>query len=89
MNLKKQEIINLPVFTQSGENLGRVVDFEVSSDTHQIEKYIVRSGLMAGGILQKDLLISPTQVISMTNEKMEVEDTLTREEALKKATTTA
>lgn len=89
MILKKQDIINLPVYTQSNDHLGQVVDFELSSDTHTIEKYIIRSGLIVGRILHKDLLVSPSQVISITTKKMIVEDTLTREQSLKKAATIA
>lgn len=85
MILKKQDIINLPVYTQSGNHLGKVADFELSTSSHLIERYIIRSGLIVGGILQKDLLISPSQVISITQEKMIVEDTLIRQKELKKA----
>ncbi len=89
MILKKQEIINLPVYTQSGQHLGKVVDFELSSNSHTIEKYIIRSGLIVGGILQKDLLIAPSQIIKLSKEKMTVEDTLTPEQELSKLATAA
>lgn len=89
MILKKQEIINLPVYTQSDDHLGKVVDFELSTDSHSIQKYIIKSGLIVGGILQHEMLISPDQVISITSEKMIVEDALINQEALKKAAITA
>jgi len=89
MILTKQDIINLPVYTQSEQHLGKVVDFEVSSNSHNIEKYKVRSMSIVGGILQKYLFVSPSQVISISKERMIVEDTLTKQEALKKAVTTA
>lgn len=82
MILKKQEIINLPVYTQSGQHLGKVVDFEIASQTHTIEKYVIRNNTIVGSILQKDLLISPSQVISISKNKMVVEDTLTKEQVL-------
>ncbi|MDP2685211.1 MAG: PRC-barrel domain-containing protein [bacterium] len=89
MTLTKQDIINLPVYTQSNQHLGKVVDFEISTHTHTIEKYIVRNLAIVGGILKRDLLIAPSQVISITKEKMIVDDTLTKQEEFEKVATTA
>jgi sporulation protein YlmC with PRC-barrel domain len=84
MRLTKRELINLPVYTQSNQHLGRVSDFEVDSATHVIVKYRVKSGSLIKEFLQKELIIAKEQVISMSAEKMVVEDTLLAEEEMKK-----
>jgi hypothetical protein len=74
MNLNKSDLLNLPVFTQSNVHLGKVCDFEVDPVTHMIQKYHIRSGGLIEELLQKELLVSKDQVISLNAEKMIVED---------------
>lgn len=61
---------NLPVFTRSGIKLGQIADIEIDLDSQSIIRYVVRRGIVSRGIL----LIHRGQVISITNEKMTVED---------------
>ena len=74
MKLKKQDIINLPVYTEMGQHLGRVVDFEFESNTQTIINYHVRSRDIIKELLSSDLIINREQVVSITKEKMIVED---------------
>lgn len=69
MLLNAKKIINLPVFTKNGSALGKVIDFEIDIDSHLVRAYFVRSGF-----LKREIIISRTQVISVTLEKMVVED---------------
>jgi sporulation protein YlmC with PRC-barrel domain len=75
MILKKNDLINLPVYTRSNQHLGRVADFEVDPQTQQIVRYEVKSGGIIGDLLSKELLVSREQVVSISPEKMVVEDT--------------
>ena len=86
MNLTKQELIDLPVYTRSNQHLGKVVDFGLDSSTHMISQYYVRSTDLIRGLLTKELIISQSQVVSLTNKKMIVEDSVSRqqEEAARK-----
>lgn len=74
MRIRKREIINLPVYSESGQHLGRVVDFEFDSASHIILIYYVRSKDIIKELLQKELLVSKDQVLSIDQEKMVVED---------------
>ncbi len=90
MTLRKGELINLPVYTQSGEHLGKVADFVFQPDGQTIIQYHIKSGTLLRELLEKELLVSREQVISITNERMVVEDSVitirdTKKEALKKA----
>ncbi|MFH0804786.1 MAG: PRC-barrel domain-containing protein [Patescibacteria group bacterium] len=74
MNLQLRQLSNLPVYTQSGQHLGRVVDFELDSTSQSVLQYHVRSSQLIRELLRQDLLVSREQVVSLTNEKMVVED---------------
>lgn len=64
----------LPVSTSSGLYLGQVNGFEMDADSHIIRAYFVRKN-----ILEPILSISREQVISITTEKLIVEDAFIRE----------
>lgn len=76
MNLKKKDLLNLPVYTQSGQHLGRISDFEFEPGTQAIVKYYVKSGGLIKELLQDELLINREQVVSITQDKMTVDDSL-------------
>lgn len=81
MLITAKNLLHLLVFTKSQDYLGKIVDFEVEVDSQLIIKYYVKgSGLMKflGGS-KLELIISHTQVISITAERMIVEDNVIRE----------
>ena len=85
MNLKRRDLIDLPVYTRSNQHLGKVVDFELDSVTHTISQYHVRSTDLISGLLTKELLINQSQVVSLNNQKMVVEDNVAQDkEAIRK-----
>ena len=83
MYLSNDNIIKLPVFTKSGDKLGQVSHFEVDTISQQIVKYYVKSGGLVNELLRKDkeLIIDQSQVISISAEKMVVEDLTAKERA--------
>ncbi|OGY49478.1 MAG: hypothetical protein A3J65_03640 [Candidatus Buchananbacteria bacterium RIFCSPHIGHO2_02_FULL_45_11b] len=78
MKISSNDLINLPVFTQSGQNLGRVYSFDLDIDNNAVVSYYVRTGLIKG-LWHQQLIISPRQVISISKEKMVVEDSAAKE----------
>lgn len=74
MRLRGDALRNLPVETASGQRLGRVVGFEFDPDTHMIVTFIVRPSVLASPLTRSELLINRSQVISITRERMVVED---------------
>jgi len=88
MNLKKNQLINLPVFTRSGDRLGHIVDFELNTELQEVVKYHVRGKNIIKELIEKDLIISAGQVISLDDRKMVVEDLVQKaKEGLKKKAT--
>lgn len=80
MKTLSSDLINLPVYTQSGHHLGRIDSFEVDIDNHTITNYHVKTGLIKG-IWHQQLVIAQSQVISISKEKMVVEDNVKKEKA--------
>lgn len=78
MKIQSNDLINLPVFTQSGRNLGRIDSFEIDIDTHAINCYYIKTGLIKG-LWHEKLIIHQSQVISISKEKMIVEDNIGEE----------
>ena len=76
------DIINLPVYTASGQHLGHVSSFDLEADsgTVTITHFYVRTGLIKG-LWHEQLVIHKSQVVAIDRDKMVVEDGVTREPA--------
>lgn len=84
MNLNHKQLLDLPVYTESNAYLGRVTSFELNPETHQIVVYYVGSSSWVRTLLGEkipELKIAAAQVVSLTEEKMVVEDLVIREKA--------
>ena len=77
--LLTQNLINLPVRTESGEEVGRITDFEIDADSQKIFAYYVKPGRFFSGLFSGNLIIKPTQVIAISQEQMTVEDNAVKE----------
>jgi len=86
MQLDFNKIKNLPVETESGISLGNVTNLEIDLSGHNILKYIV--GQKKLFFPSSALMIAPSQIIKISDEKIIVEDTLSpsrQKQTLKKA----
>ena len=73
VSLKK--LIGLPVFTQSGEKLGKVLNVNIEADSQVVREYLVRASIFNSRVF----LIKPIQVMEITDRKMVVEDAVLRD----------
>ncbi|MEK7211161.1 MAG: PRC-barrel domain-containing protein [Patescibacteria group bacterium] len=80
--ITSKQLIGLPVETESGTILGKILDFEVDAETQSILRYTVvnRSNV----IFKSELLIAAAAVLALTREKMTVRDGLVKEIASSK-----
>ena len=69
MLIKSRNLIGLAVITRLGMRLGKVSGFEMDAESHLIRAYEVKRPLLGG-----TLLVPQQSVISITKEKMVVED---------------
>ena len=74
MQISAKKLLHLPVFTNSGDELGKISDYSINIDTQEVEKYYVRSSHIIEEIFTKELIISKKQIVSIADEKMIVED---------------
>lgn len=74
MRLSKSQLLHLPVETRSGRQLGKIVDFTIDTATQTLVQYHVKSSTFVPGLFEQKLLVGRDEVISLTNEKMIVED---------------
>lgn len=70
------QIINLSVYTQLGNYLGRVIDVVVNNESYQVEKILVKSHNPFKNLFQGRLIIDVNQVISIFPKKIVVRDNL-------------
>lgn len=77
--LHSNKLLGIPVETQSGQLLGKVQGFLLEPGSHTIEQYEVKKNSILPEFFGKALLISIAQVISLTEEKMIVEDLILSE----------
>jgi sporulation protein YlmC with PRC-barrel domain len=73
MYINEQKLIHLPVFTQSGEKLGHVVDIEIDLEAHMIRKYMVGTRFR-----KETYLITPAQIVKIDDKQIIVEDTVSK-----------
>ncbi len=74
-----QQLKNLSVVTRGGRALGQVEGVIFDPETHAIVQYEVRQGLP---LARRTLLVATSQVLSITAERMTVEDLAGRTEVV-------
>ncbi|MBI3291091.1 PRC-barrel domain-containing protein [Candidatus Falkowbacteria bacterium] len=80
MKISSSDLINLPVYTEGGDHLGRVLSFDVDASSGQVSHYYVRTGLIQG-LWHEQLMIHQSQVVSVSKQKMIVEENIKKEKA--------
>jgi sporulation protein YlmC with PRC-barrel domain len=85
MRLRDREIRGLPVFTRGGQRVGKVAAIEIDADSHAVSRYVVTRSRGLAAILPAELLVDPTQVVELDDEKMVVNESAVPAEAKAKA----
>lgn len=69
-----RDLLRLPVTTESGEFLGRVSDVELELESASVRAYLVSPSFVKGLFTSEQYMITPSQVISISADKMIVKD---------------
>lgn len=80
MSFNFKQLKNLPVYTRSGDFLGKINEIEINTETQAISKYLIKSSQVTKRLAGAGLMVSPSQVITIDDEKMVIEDSLIKEE---------
>lgn len=83
MKIRHSQIINLPVETESGHQLGRVGAFNLDAETQSILEYTVRPSNLIKELIQGDFVINRGQVVEISAAKMVVDNNLSLHPHLK------
>lgn len=79
MRYRYKVLSGIPVETQSGETLGRLVDAVVDTDGHMVVQYVVSKSKLLSKLLPSELLVNSQQVVSVDKKKMVVRDSAVEE----------
>lgn len=77
MTLTSRQLINLPVFTESGTKIGKILYLELNEKEHLVEKYAIKTSSFIQ-LIPVILLISPQQVVDINLEQVVVEDSIVK-----------
>lgn len=84
MKIANKQLINLPVITESGHELGTVLNFNIDIDSQSILEYEIQPNSIVKKLLEGELIISRGQVVNITQDKLIVKDTFSRQKNYQK-----
>ena len=76
MFISSDQLQNLPVVTETGTNLGHVKRWDIDVESHEIARYYVKPSGLVQMLSSEELVITPGQVVGITEEKMTVRDSV-------------
>ena len=74
MTQPSKKMINLPVFTESGQLIGRLADFNIDTDSQSILEYLVQTDRPIVKLLGRQLIVKRGQVVDILSDKIIVLD---------------
>lgn len=74
MRFRDKELRGLPVVTRAGVKVGKIAGIIIDADAHSVAQYVVRRMRLILPFLPQELLVHPSQVVSLDREKMVVSD---------------
>ena len=84
MRLLDKDLRGLPVITKKGDKVGKIAGISVDPEQHVIAHYVVSRSRSLSSMLPGELLIHPTQVLSLDDQMMVVHDSAIAVEAAAK-----
>ena len=85
MSLNSKRLEGASVVTRSGMRVGKLASFEIDADTGKLTSILVRPTGNVTALLSGDLIIAWSQIISMSEKKIVVSDTVTAVESARLA----
>ncbi len=85
MRVAYEDISGVPVETESGEALGKLVDITFDVDTYAVTHFRVAKSRLLSKLLPSELQIHVGQVVSVTKERIVVRDAAVEDAATRSA----
>jgi len=83
MKINNQQLIGIPVVTQSGNKLGDVEGFNVDIESQSILEYKIRPSNLVKELMVGDFIIPRGQVVDITPKKIIVGDNFSKSKSFK------
>jgi sporulation protein YlmC with PRC-barrel domain len=71
-----KKLLNLPVFTESGRELGRLVDFEIDTESQSIIDYFIQPHRAIANLFGNKLIVKRGQIVDILANKIIVVDNI-------------
>lgn len=84
MKINNNQLIGLPVLTESGQELGRVKNFNIDIESQSILEYEVKPTSLVKELIDGDFIISRGQIIDINANQITVKDNFSKAERFKK-----
>ena len=81
MRFRDKDLRNLPVVTREGDRIGKLSALVVDTESHAVVQYVVVRSRLLPALLPQELLVHPSQVISIDEDKMVVKGEFVQAEA--------
>src|SRR6056297_3535169 len=86
MKISSQQLIDLPVETESGQHLGVIESFNIEIDSQSVLEYTIKPVNKILDLIKNDLIVSRGQVVAIKTDKMIVDDNLLKTKTHNKST---
>lgn len=74
MKMAWEQLYRLPVITELGTKVGVVIGIELQTANHTVTHYHIKPASFLSGLLSKELLISPDQIIDISETQMTIKE---------------
>ncbi len=79
MRINSRQFIHLPVITASGQELGKVGSFDLDTESGRLTTIRVKTRGLVKGLLDQELFVDWSEVVSVDEDKVVVSDASVRE----------
>lgn len=84
MKINNQQLINLPVVTEAGHQLGVVESFNVDIESQSILEYTIKPSSLIAELINGEFIISRGQIVTITQNKIIVDNNISKTDPFKK-----
>ena len=84
MKINNKQLKNLPVITESNQELGNLESFNIDTDSQSILEYNIKPTNIVKELIQGDLTISRGQIIDIGPDKIIIKDSFSKQESFQK-----
>jgi len=85
MKISYRQLINLPVVTEFGQELGQLKGFNIDIESQSILEYEVKPSSFVKELIEGELIIPRGQVVDISQRQITVKDNFSKIQPFKKA----